>query len=342
MALKTDIMKQTKELLSSGMSGAYLLWGQEEYLKRAFLSDVKKLVCPDEDLMPFNITTFDGTDDKDGILSAMASPPQFADKRLVIIYGTDFKKGGKETIDTMCAITKKAADYPELTLIIYLYSPQLDSEADAKTKLSKISKTCTCVNFEFLPREKLLKWIYRHFVSEGMSVSQNAAALIADRACCDMSIISNEISKLCAYLRYEGLNEPTEEIIRNITCEKNVFEAFYISNRILKRDVEGVLSYLTDALNKGTDAFMLISELTSEAERLYRIKSAMKSGLKSAEISSRIGMHEYAVKLRMQAVKDISGEYLFSFLEKCYQTDLSVKTSVQDVKRALTTLAANL
>ena len=33
MAVKVDVMKQTKELLAGSMQGAYFLYGGEEYLK---------------------------------------------------------------------------------------------------------------------------------------------------------------------------------------------------------------------------------------------------------------------------------------------------------------------
>ncbi len=338
MPPKTDITKQTKELLSGDMQGAYFLWGEEEYLKRAFLSDVKKLVCPDDELKTFNITVFDSLEDKDGILSAMSCPPQFSDKRLVVIYGAELKKS-KESLDTLCAIMKKAADYKELTLIVYMYASQLDgAESDTRTKIAKISKCCTCLCFDFLPREKLLKWINRHFASEGFTVTANVASLIADRAACDMSIISHEISKLCAYMRHEGITEPSCEIVESVTGKKTVFEAFYVSNRILKRDIDGVMSYVTDALKKGAEPFSLIAELTGEIERLYRIKCAMKSGMSPTDISSKIGMHEYAVKLRMQALKTTRSSHLKFLLEKCYESDLLLKSTSADAQCVLISL----
>lgn len=342
MAAKPDISKQTKQLLASGMQGAYFLWGEEEYLKRAFLTDIKALICPDEELRTFNITVFDSLEDKDGILSAMASPPQFSDKRLVIIYGADLKKG-KDAIDVLCAIMKKAASYSELTLVVYVYAPQLDSaEGDTRSKIAKISKCCTCLNFEFLPREKLLKWISRHFTAEGFSVTPDVAALIADRAACDMSVISHEISKLCGYMRQMEIAAPTAETVNLVTGKKTVFEAFYVSNRILKRDIEGVLSYMTDALKRGVEPFVLIAELTSEAEKLYRIKCAMRAGMQPSDIASKTGIHEYAVKLRMQALRSTPLSHLSLLLDKCFEADLALKSTGADPQYVLTSLVTSL
>ncbi len=343
MAVKVDVMKQTKELLAGNMQGAYFLYGGEEYLKRAFLSDIKKHVCPEEELRDFNINVFDSLEDKEDILSAFATLPQFADRRLVILYGADLKRGGKEPVEVLCALAKEAEKYDYLTFVIYLYATQLEEgDSDSKAKLAKLSRVSTVVYFDFLSREKLLKWINRHFVSEGFNISVHTATLIADRAACDMSVISNEISKLCAYMRQTGMNELDDYTVESITGKKNVFEAFYVSNKILKRDTEAVLAYTSDALKKGADPMMLMAEITSEVEKLYRIKSAMKSGMKPPQIASALGMHEYAVKVRAQALAGITGKYLSQLLESCYKADLAVKSTGADVKGELIALITDL
>lgn len=343
MAVKVDVMKQTKELLAGSMQGAYFLYGGEEYLKRAFLSDIKKHVCPDETLRDFNINVFDSLEDKEDILSAFATLPQFSDRRLVILYGADLKRGGKEPVEVLCTLAKEAEKYDYLTFVIYLYATQLEeNDSDSKTKLAKISRVSTVVYFDFLSREKLLKWINRHFVSEGFNISVRTATLIADRAACDMSVISNEISKLCAYMRQNGISELDDDTVEAVTGKKNVFEAFYVSNKILKRDAEAVLAYTMDALKKGADPMMIMAEITSEVEKLYRIKSAMKSGMKPPQIASATGMHEYAVKVRAQALGGITGKYLSDLLESCYKADLAVKSTGTDVKGELIALITNL
>ncbi len=343
MAAKVDVMKQTKELLSGTMTGSYFLYGGEEYLKRAFLSDVKKHVCPDEMLRDFNLNVFDSLDDKEDILSSFATLPQFSDRRLVILYGADLKKGGKEPVEILCALCKEAEKYDYLTFVIYLYATQLEEgDSDSKSKLAKLSRVSTVVYFDFLPQEKLLKWINRHFASEGFNVSVHTATLIAERAACDMSVISNEIAKLCAYMRQNGMTELDDDTVGRITGKKNVFEAFYVSNKILRRDGEAVLAYVTDALKKGHEPMMLMAEITSEVEKLYRIKSAMKSGMKPPEIASAMGMHEYAVKVRAQALSGITGKYLSELLSRCCLADIAVKSTGADVKGELISLITDL
>ena len=153
MAAKVDVMKQTKELLGGTMRGAYFLYGGEEYLKKAFLNDIKKVVCPDEELRDFNINIFNSLEDKEDILSAFATLPQFADRRLVILYGADLKKGGKEPVDVICTLSKEAEKYDYLTFVIYLYATQLEEgDSDSKSKLAKISRVSTVVYFDFSQR----------------------------------------------------------------------------------------------------------------------------------------------------------------------------------------------
>ena len=45
---KQDIVKLSKQLLSQPVPGIYFLYGGEEFLKRRFLSDLRKTVVPDD------------------------------------------------------------------------------------------------------------------------------------------------------------------------------------------------------------------------------------------------------------------------------------------------------
>ena len=64
--------------------------------------------------------------------------------------------------------------------------------------------------------------------------------------------------------------------------------------------------------------------------------------MKPPRIASALGMHEYAVKLRTQALAGITGKYLSELLESCYKADLAVKSTGTDVKGELISLITNL
>ena len=80
-------MTQTElktKIKSSDLHGAYLFVGEEDYLKKYYLSQIINICCPDETFSPFNRVVFDGAEvDENELLEAIKAPPMMSDYKLI-------------------------------------------------------------------------------------------------------------------------------------------------------------------------------------------------------------------------------------------------------------------
>ena len=82
-----------KEKLNTAPIDWYVFGGEEEYLKRYYLSLLRAKAVSDETFAPFNHIVFDGAEVDFGALSdAVKAPPMMADFKLVEWRFADLKK----------------------------------------------------------------------------------------------------------------------------------------------------------------------------------------------------------------------------------------------------------
>ena len=82
-----------REKLNTAPVEWYVFGGEEEYLKRYYLSELCKKIVPDETFATFNHVVFDGPEVDFGALAdAIKAPPMMADFKLVEWRYADFEK----------------------------------------------------------------------------------------------------------------------------------------------------------------------------------------------------------------------------------------------------------
>ena len=71
-----DINEFKARIKSGNLAGAYAFVGEEDYLKRFYLGELRSAIVTDEAFALFNHTVFDGEDVKlAALLDAVKSPP---------------------------------------------------------------------------------------------------------------------------------------------------------------------------------------------------------------------------------------------------------------------------
>ncbi len=131
-------------------------------------------------------------------------------------------------------------------------------------------------------------------------------------------------------------------MIVSIVASETVFENFYLSGRIGERDSDGVIRYFKKELSDGTDPILLLGLFTAEVEKLARLKAAMIQGVRPDVMAKMTGMHEYAVKLKLTALRNFKETEMEELLEKCYLADAAMKSTATDKTVILYRLACAL
>ncbi len=338
MNTSTDILKQTKQALEQELCGVFVLVGKEEYLKRNFISDIKAKVFADEMASAFDFNAFDGEDAYDAVCDASEQPPVISPTRVVLWQAPPvFDKTNEKKINTLCSLLQNSKD---VLLILYVYPDGADMTD--KAKAAKAASLGRLFRFDTLPKAKLYGWVRRHFAADGCEIDDGENAFLCDRVCCDMTRLADEITKLCAYMNETGQKKATRSMIERIVPAQIEFENFYLSGRIGAKDGEGVLKYFKQELAGGTDPIMLLGAFTAEVEKLARIKAGCMQGLAPALIAKMTGMHEYALKLKLNVLHSFKEKELEELLHECYLADAAMKSTSRDKGVILDTLACML
>ena len=79
-----ELSEFRSKLKSGSLDGWYLFCGEEDYLKKYYMKQLRSQIIFDEAFAPFNCVSFDGMDiDFSAVAEAIKSPPMMSDYKLI-------------------------------------------------------------------------------------------------------------------------------------------------------------------------------------------------------------------------------------------------------------------
>ena len=181
-------MKSLNEDIKSGtFKQAYLLYGEEAYLKKQYKDKITAALFPAGDRM--NYAYYEGKGINPGELIDLAETmPFFADRRLIVVENSGFFK----------TATPELADYiknmPETACFLFV-----EQEVDKRGKLYKAVKDKGRVAELGRQDEKtLLYWIAGNMKREGKQIRESTARYLVRRTGPDMEYLEQEWELLFA------------------------------------------------------------------------------------------------------------------------------------------------
>jgi len=161
--------KQFNEGLKAGQfAPAYLFSGKEEYLAETGLKAlIDKLLTPDE--RDLNLSVFYGKD-ADGLLEALASPPIFAARRVIII------RRAQDLNQKLLESVLKWLERPPSDACLILLAGEMDKRKAFDKKLGKFVHHIICGK---LKHSDLLNWMTEQVSVWGKKLDDDAAERLA-------------------------------------------------------------------------------------------------------------------------------------------------------------------
>ena len=310
---------------------AYLLYGEEDYLKAFAVKTAEDILCPDEVFRVFNCIRFDAfTYSPQALADALQSVPMGAEKKLIVISGLDVKGMKKGEIEELCSLIDGAERYPYNVILLHLaagsidegYSPDRPSPA-----LAALAQVFKPVLFERSSPQKLAAWAKKHFEHEGVTVSDALCAKVVEYCGKDMFVLANEIEKICYYVLAKGRSEVTLEDISTAAIANVEFDAFALSNAILASDKKKAFNILKKMRSDRIEPLNILGEVSRIFCDMYLVFSLSETGKSNAEIAAIIGLHPYAVGLYRRGTESYSKGRLKSILDSCADADRTLKSS---------------
>ena len=323
-------VKQLKTDLANGTVGSlYVFYGEEGYLKRHYLNQLKELCGgPFE---AFNNITLDGEQvSVQALTDAVDSIPMGSEKKLVVVR--DYKLM-QPTGDLKEFLPQLLSELPEYICLVF-YFDTVEFKPDKRLNLWKILEANgQVIEFAQSSAASLIPWIKRHFYEHGKMIETPECEYLLFLCGSSMENLLTEIAKISAGTPGERIDKGDIDALGSRVLEATVFE---LTDSIMERQYSKGLLILRDLFDMKQEPVAVLAAITKQMHRLYGVKLAVEKGKGESEIAQILGFKSaYPARRLIQSAKRCTKEFLRWAQEICLETDLALKSNLPDPQRSL-------
>lgn len=307
-------MKSLNEDIKMGkFRQAYLLYGEEAYLKKQYKDKMTKAMLPEGDTM--NYAYYEGKGIHPAELIDLAETmPFFAERRLIVVENSGFFKNA----------TPELADYikavPDTTCFLFI-----ENEVDKRGKMYKAVKDKgRIVEMGRQDEKTLLYWIAGNVKKEGRQIKESTARYLVAKTGTDMENLEKEMEKLFSYTL--GKNEITVQDVDDICTTQITNKIFEMIEAVATKQQKKALDYYYDLLALKEPPMRILYLLSRQFKLLLEVKNLLGRGCDKSQIAKTVGFHPFVAGKYMQQCRAFTGEELRGIMEESVATEEMVKT----------------
>lgn len=305
-------MKVISDDIKKGeFKSVYLLYGEEEYLKKQYRDRLKNAIAGD-DTMNYSYYDSDNASVKD-IIDVCETLPFFAQKRLVIMENTGFLKSSN---DELADYIKHIPDY----LVIVMVEKDVDKRNKVYKAVDSVGYVC-----EMKPQATatLEKWIAGLLAKDNLKISREACDLILDKTGAGMDYIKQETEKLISYC--QGRDVVTVEDVEKVCATQTTSHIFDMISAIANKKQQQALDLYYDLLELKEPPMRILYLIVRQFNGILQVKDLMSRGISGKEIASKIGAAPFVVGKYQAQAKYFEMNTLLDALNECAKTEEAVK-----------------
>ncbi len=323
------MQKLKNDLKTGDLANLYVFYGEEGYLKRHYLNQIKELCGgPFE---TFNTVVLDGEQvTVQALTDAVDSIPMGSEKKLVVVR--DYKLM-QPTGDLKEFLPELLASLPEYICLIF-YFDTLEFKPDKRLNLWKTIETHgQVVEFAQSTAASLIPWVKRHFYEHGKLIETPECEYLLFLCGASMENLLSEISKIAAGTSGERIDKGDIDALGSRVLEATVFE---LTDSILEKQYSKGLLILRDLFDMKQEPVAILAAITKQMQRLYGAKLAASKGKGESEIAQILGFKSaYPARRLIQSARRCSLSFLRWTQQVCLDTDLALKSNLPDPQRSL-------
>ncbi len=327
--IKEDVFRKQ---LKKGLSGGYLFYGDEDYLKGHALRAAREAICGDPTFALFNDVRLDALDyTPSALMDALMPPPMMGEQKIVSVTGLSLSSMRASEIDDLCEVLATLPDYDYNVLIVSIPAGEME-EGTAKRPsaiLQKLGKYLTPVVFDSISGARLASWVGKHFEAAGVSASPDVCGFLIEYSGKSMYTLSFETEKLAYYVLQNGRTTVTREDVKHVAIGAIDADAFALANAVLDGRSADALEALSVMKFRRIDPIIILSEVSRVICDLLSVKTLLAQGMPQGEIARSLKMNEYKARLYANGAAGKSHERLTRALTLCADADLALKLSPQ-------------
>ena len=307
-------MKSLNEDIKTGQfKNVYLLFGEEDYLKKQYKHRLTKAMLPDGDTMNYAYYEGKGIAVPE-IIDLAETMPFFADRRLIVIENSNFFKSAAPEL----------ADYikgmPETACFLFV-----ESEVDKRGKLYKAVKDKgRAVELGRQDEKTLIMWLAGQMKREGKKVQESTLRYLLSKTGTDMENLEKELEKLFCYTI--DREEIFAEDVEAICTEQITNKIFEMVEAVANKQQKKALDYYYDLLALKEPPMRILYLLTRQFKLLLEVQALVKKGYVKKQVAEIAGVHPFVAGKYMEQCRNFKKEELRAIMEEAADLEESVKT----------------
>ena len=324
-----DINEFKSRLKSGEISGWYIFSGEEDYLKKYYLGQLRATAVTDEIFAAFNHSVWDGAEiDFASVAEAIKSPPMMADYKLIEWRYANLDGLRESERSALVSLFELKDEYPCAIFAIMPSAEGFDAGTPKRPSrlATRLSEGFDILNFQKSTDSQLLSWLKKHFDAEGVSVDLNILNALLFRSGRSMEILNNEVRKLCAYAKANGRSVIALADVELIASPTFECDAFALSNAVIEKSVERAFVALSDLKQRRVEPAAVVAMLERTYSELASVALLLDEGRGVGDVESIMKFHPFKAKLYVNAAKKIGSKKLSESLAELCRLDASSKS----------------
>lgn len=307
-------MKSLQEDIKTGnYKQAYLLFGEEAYLKQQYKQNLVNALNPDGDTMNFSRYEGKGIEVK-GIIDLCETMPFFAEHRVILIEDSGFFKNKCEEL------AEYMRQLPDYVILIFA-----ESDVDKRSKMYKAVKNCgRAVEFGKQDEKTLMRWAAGILAREGRKITQRDMELLLTKTGTDMGNLRMELEKLITYT--DGREVVTGADIEEICTTQTTNKIFDMVRAVTEKNQKRALDLYYDLLTLKEPPMRILFLLAKQFRQLLLTKQLSGEGASQSEIASRLGVPSFVVRNIAACARSYTVEELQEAVKDFVDAEEAVKT----------------
>lgn len=312
-------MKSLQEDIKSGnFKSAYLLYGDEAYLRQQYKERLIHALNPEDDTMNFSKYEGRGIEVRE-MIDLCETMPFFAEYRVILVENSGFFKN---KCDELAEYMKTMPEYVRLVFV--------EEEVDKRSKMYKAVKSCgSVVEFAKQDEKTLMRWAAGVLAKEGRKITTRDMELFLTKTGTDMGNIRMELEKLITYTM--GQDIVTAQDIEAVCTTRTENKIFEMVRAVTEKNQRRALDLYNDLLTLKEPPMRILFLLSKQFRQLCLAKKMAGEGASQNEIASRLGVPAFVVRNIMSCARSYSIDELEQAERDFVDAEEAVKTgTLQD------------
>lgn len=316
------------KLKSTSIGATYAFVGEEEYLKRYYLGELRRAAVDDPTLAAFNHQVFDGEEINFGQISdAIKAPPMMSDYKMTEWRYADFSSMTEKeltAVEELCALQKEHP-YSVLAFIISDGAADLGTDKRPGKFIKRFGSKMNILRFDKSTDNQLFAWLKKHFDAEGVGVTLDTLKALVFRSGHSMDVLVNEVRKLSALAKARGLESISPREVEEVCSSTPECDTFALSNAILERNRKGAFLALEEMKIRRVDPITIVSMMIKVYTDLVTVAHLLEEGKEASDAAELLKMNVYKFRIYATAAKKHTEERLVAVECKLREMDVASK-----------------